>query len=98
MKLRIISVCFCFLSTINILGQDSIPASKTEKEYSFIIVDSPARLYTMRQFNENYLSTYRIGISALNTVVPQKTSAIIQAGLTGLLLMPLTHEEGHRSI
>lgn len=98
MKLRIISVCFCFLSTINILGQDSIPASKTEKEYSFIIVDSPARLYTMRQFNENYLSTYRIGISALNTVVPKKTSAIIQAGLTGLLLMPLTHEEGHRSI
>jgi hypothetical protein len=66
-------------------------------EYSFIFVDSPAKLYTMRQSNENYLSAYRLAVRELNKMTSPKISMLIQLGAS-LLLTPLTHEEGHRSI
>jgi len=67
------------------------------KEYSFIIKDSPPSLFTMKQFNQNYLSLYRLSVNELNKVFSPKVSELIQIGVN-LFTIPLTHEEGHRSI
>ena len=83
-------ILFCSLSTT---GQnDSI------NSYSFIMQDSPSRLFTMRQFNQNYLSTYRFLTNELNRTVSSKASEFVQIGIGMLFLHPLSHEEGHRSI
>ncbi len=68
-------------------------------DYSFIIQDSPTQLFTMRQVNQSYLSGYRLFARSLySTSMNDKIADLIQVGLQSLLLMPLTHEEGHRSI
>jgi hypothetical protein len=51
----------------------------------------------MRQFNENYLSAYRLAVNELNNMASPKASLMIQTAAS-LFLLPLTHEEGHRSI
>ena len=75
--------------------------------YQFALVDDPARLYSMRQFNQNYLSCYRLSVRVLENVLSNgdtinkkelRMSEIIQNLLLTSYLMPLTHEEGHRSI
>jgi hypothetical protein len=73
--------------------------AESAKEYSFIIVDSPASLFTMRQFNENYLSSYRLLSSSLDKHINNVYLAeLIKIAGAGILFLPLTHEEGHRSI
>jgi len=68
------------------------------KNYDFIIMDSPAKLFTMRQFDQDYISLYRIVSSQLNKAIENKKHvALIEVSL-GILFLPLTHEEGHRSI
>ncbi|MBN1560696.1 hypothetical protein JW998_10630 [candidate division KSB1 bacterium] len=68
-------------------------------DYSFIIQDSPAQLFTMRQVNQSYLSGYRLLVRGLYAASPDDRIAdLIQVGLQVLLFMPVTHEEGHRSI
>jgi len=67
--------------------------------YSFIIMDAPAQLFTMRQFNQSYLSGYRMLSRVLYSAMDNDYLVdMIQLGLESLFLMPLTHEEGHRSI
>jgi hypothetical protein len=68
------------------------------RAYPIIIQDSPARLFTMRQFNQNYLSAYRLFTNELNNVASKKVSVLLQTGMGILFFQPLTHEEGHRSI
>lgn len=71
---------------------------KKTTDYNFIIQDSPSQLFTMRQFNQNYLSGYRLFARGLYSGSKNGTVAdIIQIGLQ-IFLTPLTHEEGHRSI
>lgn len=65
--------------------------------YSFLFMDNPQQLYTMRQFNENYLSAYRLVVRGLDNNVKPYYSMLIQFA-AGIITMPLTHEEGHRSI
>jgi len=78
-------------------AEKASPDSSKGKEYSFILQDSPALISTMRQSNENLLSFYRLGVRALNQNVSHEVSSWIQiAG--AFLFIPLTHEEGHRSI
>jgi hypothetical protein len=83
--------------------------AQQEREYPFLIADTPARLYTMRQSNENFLSAYRLGTRALYNFLPDTmklgskkiTSTSVAMGiatLCELVLSPLTHEEGHRSV
>ncbi len=68
-------------------------------DYSLIIQDSPSQLFTMRQVNQNYLSGYRLFARGLYSISKNnKIADIIQVGLQALLFLPLTHEEGHRSI
>ncbi len=67
--------------------------------YPVVIMDSPAQLFTMRQVNESYVSGYRLLARGLYAVTPdEKLADLIQVGVQSLFLLPLTHEEGHRSI
>ena len=67
--------------------------------YSFIIRDSPSQLFTMRQFDLNYVSAYRLFARELYSVSgSDKLAWIIQIGFQTVFLRPLSHEEGHRSI
>jgi hypothetical protein len=52
----------------------------------------------MRQADENMLSLYRIAMRGVNSVIPYRWSALIQASVSGFVLIPFSHEEGHRSI
>jgi len=68
-------------------------------DYSFIVRDSPSQLFTMRQFDANYLSGYRLFARELYSVTKNdKIAYLIEIGFQTLFLRPLTHEEGHRSI
>jgi hypothetical protein len=51
----------------------------------------------MKQFNQNYLSLYRLSVNELNRAVSPRVSALIQVGMS-LITIPLTHEEGHRAV
>ena len=67
------------------------------KEYSFLIMDTPRQLYSMRQYNKNYLSALRLVVKRASEVLgPLRTNILHQ--LASLFLAPLTHEEGHRSV
>ncbi len=67
--------------------------------YSFILRDSPSQLFTMRQFDLNYLSGYRLFARELYSVTGNaKLAYLIQIGAQVILLRPLSHEEGHRTI
>ncbi|MHA8056985.1 hypothetical protein [Aquirufa nivalisilvae] len=69
--------------------------------YGFTIIDYTTRPYTMRQFNQNYLSTYRIFSRVINTSLPKKWKfplAIFNFFLPTSYFIPYTHEEGHRSV
>ncbi|WP_321332731.1 hypothetical protein [uncultured Bacteroides sp.] len=88
---------FCFLPVVVCIAQDSLSRKQVIKEYSFIVVDSPAQLFTMKQLNENSLSFYRLAVTELNKIASRKVSLITQFAAS-LFFVPLTHEEGHRSI
>lgn len=98
-KFRVCFQVLAFAITIHSesIAQDSLKVNENGG-YSFIVKDDPARLFTMRQFNQNYLSSYRIVARELNKELSKKLSIIIQAGISALFTIPLSHEEGHRSI
>ncbi|NOQ24279.1 MAG: hypothetical protein GQ564_02855 [Bacteroidales bacterium] len=95
--MRKLIIIFSLFQVLNAFGQnDSI---SNTIDYSFIIQDSPSQLFTMRQFNQSYLSGYRLFAKGLYSVSKNdKIADITQLLLQALFLMPLTHEEGHRSI
>ncbi len=85
-------------AVLPVYGQGKVKGIDTlSKEYPFIVIDSPSSFFTMKQFNQNYLSLYRISVNELNKTFSTKTSLLVQIGLS-LITMPLTHEEGHRSV
>lgn len=95
---RYICLLFCLLIVhLNLYSQKNDTVNTKISSYNFIIQDSPSRLFTMRQFNVNYLSAYRFLNNELNKITKDKLSRTIQMGVE-LFLLPLTHEEGHRSI
>ena len=67
------------------------------KRYEWIIQDSPVGLNTMRQSDQNYLSTYRYVSDELGKVMSTKANLLVQF-VFSLFTYPVTHEEGHRSI
>jgi len=89
-----------FLIVVFVIAGLSVSAQQDSVlRYSFIIQDSPSVLFTMRQFNQNYLSGYRLFARELNHVAKDEhISDLVQLGLQVLFLAPLTHEEGHRSV
>ncbi|HEY3370310.1 MAG TPA: hypothetical protein VGK10_05640 [Prolixibacteraceae bacterium] len=67
--------------------------------YSFIVRDSPSQLFSMRQFNQNYISGYRLLTRQLYSITGHDLTAyLLQIGIQALFLRPITHEEAHRSI
>lgn len=96
-KFFLLVVLFSFV--VNMYGQNKGDTLKAPANYSFVIQDSPSQLFTMRQVNESYLSGYRLLSRGLYSVFEDDYYAdLIQLGLETFFLMPLTHEEGHRSI
>ncbi len=67
--------------------------------YIFLLYDSrPNARMSMRQMNANYISTYGLVTSNISQGKYKKYVDIGLLFLDGLFLLPLTHEEGHRSI
>ncbi|MDR3188502.1 MAG: hypothetical protein LBT94_04875 [Prevotellaceae bacterium] len=100
-----LSIALLLLGSLTLHAQEQ----KWRYEYPFIIVDAPAKLRTMRQSNENFLSAYRIGARTLGEALPDTVNLgfakrsklqtlVLAEALSELLLYPITHEEGHRSI
>lgn len=100
MRQTFILILLLIVSNVSLFAQskDSTEINTRGKAYPFIFQDSPARLSTMRQFNVNYLSSYRI----LSTAFDKSFSPAINYSLQSLVIIlglgSLTHEEGHRSI
>lgn len=95
-KLCILTLAFTMLPFC-LFAKGNDDKENLGKEYSFLIQDSPASLFTMRQSNETFLSLYRLGVNEINRSFSPKTSGLVQIVLD-LFFLPLTHEEGHRSI
>ena len=97
---KLIVAFFTLISSVCIFAlnvNDSINFSK-KMSYPIIIQDSPAKLFTMRQFNQNYLSSYSFLSHQLYNNFPKKFGYLVQYFSELFFLLPLTHEEGHRSI
>src|SRR5674476_645129 len=103
MKGKLLCMVGLFLLAVTDLkgeGKDSIPHFSVGQKtvYSFIIQDSPARLFTMRQFDEDYLSGYRLYTQMMGDLFSPRLNLLVQVVSNFAFFMPLTHEEGHRSI
>ena len=95
--LKYIFLFIILLQNNFIFGNDSTLVSTTN--YNFLVKDSPAKLFTMRQINETYVSFYGYFSKSLHTHLKNKFLIdIIEPFVQGLIFLPLTHEEGHRSI
>ncbi len=85
-------------SVPSLFAQDAAAPAPGPKAYPFILRDSPPRLFTMRQFDQNYLSGYRLFSDLLNKNLSPVLSYAIQGATVVLFFHTLTHEEGHRAI
>lgn len=81
-------------------AQDTIAVKSDtlkSRSYPIIIADQSLKSFTMEQFNQNYLSGYRY-LSHLSKKTFGKNNTRLLQMITSLIAIPLTHEEGHRSI
>jgi hypothetical protein len=99
MKKIIIVIFFTLTDICFLFALENIDTINSKKRsYQFIIQDSPANLFSMRQFNQNYLTSYRYVNECLSDKKKNKLIRFIQDISDLLFFYPLTHEEGHRSI
>ena len=79
-----------------IYGQESI--DYPIKSYDFFLYDD-SDSYTMYKFNQNYISGYRVFSRALEGINNhnKKINNLIKIAVS-VFTLPLTHEEGHRSV
>lgn len=97
-KLTFLSVALLGCGVAAAQTDGAYAQTQSEREYPFILADSPARLSTMRQADEDMLSLYRIAARGVDSALPLRWSLLVQAGVSGFVLVPFSHEEGHRSI
>jgi hypothetical protein len=95
---KIAVLLLAIASAVSLAAQDTQSSGEGEKAYPFILRDSPARLFTMRQFDEDYLSSYRLFSDVLEKNLSPVLSYVIQGACGLLLFKTMTHEEGHRAI
>jgi len=94
LNLRILTIIIFCIS--NVFSQEK--AKNKTKIYNFTIFDG-AESFTMNQFSNNYLSSYRIFSRTLDELIPNSKIKIgIKALSIALFGQPYTHEEGHRSV
>jgi hypothetical protein len=91
----VLSLVLVLASAAGLPGQDRPDASK---EYRFILRDDPARLFTMRQLDQDALSGYRLFADLVSRNFSPAISAVIQGVFDLGFFKTLTHEEAHRSI
>lgn len=94
MRIKYLIFLFFIASIMNAQNEmDSI-----QKSYDFVIYDG-ANSFSMHQFDQNYLSTYRILSRSLDHISSNKhLNSGIKLLFVAFIGMPLTHEEGHRSV
>src|SRR5512143_252487 len=79
-------------------GQDGTAAPAKPREYPFILRDDPARLFTLRQVDQDGLSGYRLFADLVARNFSPVVSTIVQGVFDYCFFKTLTHEEAHRSI
>jgi hypothetical protein len=94
----IVALLVMVVSAAPVAAQDTADPGNDGKIYPFILRDSPARLFTMRQFDEDALSAYRLFSDVLNSNLTPVVSYAVQGAVVVLIFHGLTHEEAHRSI
>jgi hypothetical protein len=96
---RIAALALVVNAAASLAGQ-SLPAAATPdlKEYPFILRDDPARLFTMRQIDQDCLSGERLFAGLVHRNFSPVISAVIQGVFDYCFFKTLTHEEAHRSI
>lgn len=107
--LRVTFLLLASTLSAQIAKENTNPLLPTEEsvydagDYSFSIYDGALSSYTMRQFNQNFIEVNRIAMRALDDVFGEPflymtISTYIKVAIPVLITIPLTHEEGHRSI
>jgi hypothetical protein len=86
------------LSASAAVAQEEPAPGRSERDYPFILFDSPAGQLTMRQVDQDYLSGYRLFASLTNKEFRPAVSYLIQGAACLFLFKTMTHEEGHRAI
>jgi hypothetical protein len=86
------------LSASAAVAQDEPGPDRWDRNYPFIILDSPVGQLTMRQVDQDYLSGYRLFASLTNKSFKPAVSYLIQGAACLFLFKTMTHEEGHRAI
>jgi hypothetical protein len=86
------------VSAAPVAAQGAAEPENPERIYPFILVDSPARPFTMRQLDEDYLSAYRLFADVLGSNFRPVVSFAIEGAALLCLFHDLTHEDAHRAI
>ncbi|MCX7818106.1 MAG: hypothetical protein N2652_02695 [Kiritimatiellae bacterium] len=68
------------------------------RSYPFLFAEGTELPLTMRQVNENFLSVHRLALRSLGDAYDAPALRLVHLGVDALLLLPLTHEEAHRSV
>lgn len=100
MRCVLVLLGMCLISKVSGQNSDTTRQSYIGEKaiYSFIIQDSPARLFTMRQLDQDYISGYQLYSRMMEKNFSPWLNYTIQAATSFFALGPMTHEEGHRSI
>jgi len=75
-----------------------VTASDPSRVYPFLLAEGSERPLTMRQVDENFLSLHRLALRALGEAYDQPAVRLLHLAVDALFLLPLTHEEAHRSV
>jgi hypothetical protein len=94
------TLVFLFMMVIaaSATAQSQSPAEDKERNYPFIILDSPVHPPTMRALDQDYLSAYRLFADTANQHLKPVASYLVQTASCLFLLKTWTHEEGHRTV
>ena len=94
---RIPVLLLAFVLAAPLAAQDT-PGPGGERTYPFILRDSPARLFTLRQLDQDYLSAYRLLADQLGKGLGPVLGPVVAGACDLLFFKTLTHEEAHRSV
>jgi len=86
------------LAAAPLAAQQVAMTGEGRREYPFILRDDPARLFTMRQIDQDYLSGYRLFAGLVSRNTKPVIGSIIQGLFDYGFFKTLTHEEAHRAI
>lgn len=95
---RLAVLLLAVLAAGRLAAQQPAPADDGRRDYPFILRDDPARLFTMRQIDQDALSGYRLFAGLVSRNTKPVIGYIIQGLFDYGFFKTLTHEEAHRSI